>query len=389
MNKPIHITVVTGSRAEYGLMRSVILEMKEAKDFKLSIIVTGTHLEKEFGFTVKEIEEDGLDIDARIKIITSDDTGFGAAKAMGKVISGVSEELEKYRPDYVMLLGDRYEILAAAQTALIMLIPIIHFSGGDITEGAFDDSIRHAITKMSSVHFVASAEAGQRVEQLGEESERVHVVGDPGLDILRQKPLIEREELEDDLGFKFKKRNFLITFHPTTLDLRPSRDQFSELLDALSLFRDTKLIFTRPNVDPEGRELLSMMLDFVNNNSNALEFPSLGHHRYLSLMNQVDVVIGNSSSGLLEAPSLEKPTVNIGLRQSGRLQSDSVVNCMANSEDILLAINNALDIDCRGIKNPYGDGKTAPRVLKILRDINNPRKLLKKSFRDFPEKRSE
>ncbi len=376
--------MVTGSRADYGLLQPIIQTLSDTIDFDLSIVATGTHLSPEFGLTYQEIIGDGFPIDAKIEILLSSDSSVGTAKSMGLAVSGFADTFNKLNPDYVLLLGDRFEILAAAQTALVMCLPIIHFSGGDVTSGAFDDAIRHAITKMASIHFVASKDAAYRVLQMGEEKQRVHIVGDPGLDALRTMKLMLKKELEKNLGFKFHEKNFLITFHPATLDTVSSTDQFTALLGALDFYPDVGLIFTRPNADPDGRRLIKILDSFAKSRSNTIVFTSLGHHRYLSVMNQVSLVIGNSSSGLLEAPSLKKPVVNIGGRQEGRLRASCVLDCPPERDDIRNAIKKALVMNCSKVINPYGDGYTAEKVIEILRRYNDPRSLVRKKFIDRP-----
>ena len=352
--------------------------------FTLQLAATGMHLSPEFGATYREIESDGYAIDAKVEMLLSSDSGVGVAKSMGLATSGFADVFARLQPDMVMLLGDRFEALAAAQTALVMRIPLAHISGGDVTEGAFDDAIRHAITKMAHVHFVASEEAARRVRQLGEAPGSVHVVGDPGLDCLRSLALLDRQALADDLDIRFGARNLLVTFHPATLDAQPSTDQFAALLDALaSLGPDAGLFFTRPNADPEGRALIEMLDQFVAETPNAWVFTSLGHLRYLSMMRAADVVVGNSSSGLLEAPSLGKPTVNLGSRQGGRLRAASVIDCAPQRGAIVAAIETALDMDCRGIVNPYGDGHAASRILAVLSGLGDPQSLLRKRFCDL------
>jgi UDP-N-acetylglucosamine 2-epimerase (non-hydrolysing)/GDP/UDP-N,N'-diacetylbacillosamine 2-epimerase (hydrolysing) len=380
---PLRICAVTGSRAEYGLLQPVLAELRDGVEFELSVVATGTHLAPEFGLTYREIEGDGFRIDARVETVVADDSGVGVAKSMALGLSGLADAFAALKPDFVMLLGDRFEALAAAETALVMGLPLLHFSGGDVTEGAFDDAMRHAISKMASLHFVASEEAGRRVRQLGEEAGSVHVVGDPGLDALRNMTLMRRDELEADLGFRFRARNYLITFHPATLDPVPSLDQFAALLAALEKHGESGLIFTRPNADPEGRALMAALEAFVEQRENAVVFASLGHRRYLSVMNEVDAVLGNSSSGLLEAPSLQTPAVNIGGRQGGRLRAASVIDSAPDSRAIAAALDAALRLDCSAVENPYGDGHTAARVMKILRNLDDPGALLRKKFIDL------
>ncbi len=384
MTDQLAICVVTGTRADYGLLESVMAALVADPAFTLQLAATGMHLSPEFGATYREIESDGYAIDAKVEMLLSSDSGVGVAKSMGLATSGFADVFARLQPDMVMLLGDRFEALAAAQTALVMRIPLAHISGGDVTEGAFDDAIRHAITKMAHVHFVASEEAARRVRQLGEAPGSVHVVGDPGLDCLRSLALLDRQALADDLDIRFGARNLLVTFHPATLDAQPSTDQFAALLDALaSLGPDAGLFFTRPNADPEGRALIEMLDQFVAETPNAWVFTSLGHLRYLSMMRAADVVVGNSSSGLLEAPSLGKPTVNLGSRQGGRLRAASVIDCAPQRGAIVAAIETALDMDCRGIVNPYGDGHAASRILAVLSGLGDPQSLLRKRFCDL------
>jgi UDP-N-acetylglucosamine 2-epimerase (non-hydrolysing)/GDP/UDP-N,N'-diacetylbacillosamine 2-epimerase (hydrolysing) len=280
-------------------------------------------------------------------------------------------------------LGDRFEILAAAQAALVAAIPVAHIAGGDTTEGAFDESIRHCVTKMSHLHFVTNETAARRVRQLGENPEHIYTVGSPGLDLIKRMQLLGRKELEKDLGFSFQKRNLLITFHPVTLDRQPAEEQFSELLSALdSLGSDIGIIFTMPNADTGGRAIIKMIEEYVASRPHAKAYTSLGQLRYLSAIAHVDAVVGNSSSGLYEVPSFKKPTVNIGDRQKGRVQASSVINCKPESVDIVRAIKEAFSKDCSQAVNPYGDGESTPKVITALKGIPDYRELLKKHFFD-------
>ncbi len=382
--RPLRVCVVTGTRAEYGLLRAVMAALKRDRAFDLRLIASAMHLVREFGFTYREIEADGFRIDAKVRMLQPGDTPAAAAKSMGVGAVGFVGAYRRLAPDLVLLLGDRFEALAAASTALVMGIPIAHLSGGDVTEGAFDDAIRHAITKMAHLHFTASEEAAARVRQMGEEPRRVFAVGDPGLDSLRKMKLVPRAALERDLGFGFRKRNLLVTFHPVTLDRAPSTRQFAVLLEALAaLGPGVGLLFTKPNADPEGRALIAMLEKFVRGRANAAAFASLGHRRYLSAMAVCDAVVGNSSSGLLEAPSLRKPTVNIGSRQAGRLRARTVIDCPVEAGAIKRAIENAFAMRVGKVANPYGDGHTAERIVVILKRIGDPKDLLRKSFRDL------
>lgn len=378
------ICVVTGSRAEYGLLYWLMKEIQIDPKLELQIITTGMHLSPEFGLTYKVIEEDGFSINAKVEMLLSSDTPVGIAKSIGLGVIGFADALDRLRPDILVLLGDRYEILAAAQAAMVARIPIAHIAGGDATEGAFDEAIRHSITKMSHLHFVTNEIAHKRVCQLGENPEHVFNVGNPGIDQIKRLKLLNREELEASLGFRFKKRNLLITFHPVTLELQPSSKQFQELLDALDKFgSDVGLIFTMPNADTDGRIIIRMIEEYVAMHLNARAYTSLGQLRYLSTVAQVDAVIGNSSSGLYEVPSFKKPTVNIGDRQKGRLQASSVINCPNDKESIIKAINEAVSKDCSDTVNPYGNGDSSQRIAAEIKNIENYKSLLKKHFYDL------
>lgn len=376
------ICVVTGSRAEYGLLYWVLHDLRNDPEVELQLVVTGMHLAPEFGRTVDEIERDGFTISRRVEMLLSSDTPSGIAKSIGLGVIGMSDALEQLRPDVVMVLGDRYEILAAVQACLIHNVPVAHIAGGDVTEGAFDESIRHAITKMAHVHFVTNEQSAQRVRQLGEDPRRVHVVGSPGLDHLRRRPLLDKANLEVALGAPLGERNLLITFHPVTLESGECSAHFDELLAALDAQPPgTTLWFTRPNADTGGRALAAALDSFVAARPHrARAYASLGQLRYLSLMSQVDAVVGNSSSGLYEAPSFGVPTVDIGDRQRGRLAAASVLHCAPERDAIAATIKRALTTDFRGVENPYGDGDSAPRIIEILRALPPATALLKKPF---------
>lgn len=375
------ICVVTGSRADYGLLYWLMKEIEQDKELQLQIVVTGMHLSPEFGLTYRVIEQDGFTIDAKVEMLLSSDTAVGITKSLGLGVIGFSEVLNQLQPDILVLLGDRYEILAVAQAALIAKIPIAHIAGGDTTEGAFDESIRHSITKMSHLHFVTNEVAAQRVRQMGENPAHVYNVGSPGIDYIKRMQLLGRKEIEKLLNFKFKQKNLLITFHPVTLDSALADAQFKELISALNMLGDeVGLIFTKPNADTEGRSIIKMLDDYVVGHPNAKAYISLGQQLYLSLMSQVDAIVGNSSSGLYEAPSFKKPTVNIGDRQKNRLQAASVLDCSAQASEIARTIKEALVKDCSSVTNPYGDGNSSERIITILKKIESPKQLLKKHF---------
>lgn len=375
------VCVVTGSRADYGLLYWLMKEIQNDSALELQIIATGMHLSPEFGLTYKVIEEDGFAINEKVEMLLSSDSPVGITKSIGLATIGFADALDRQNPDIVVILGDRYESLAAAQAALVAKIPVAHIAGGDITEGAFDDAIRHSITKMSHLHFVSNQVAAARVRQLGERADCVYNVGSPGVDYISRLKLLERKELEEVLDFDFKEKNLLITFHPTTLDDEPVPLQIQGLLNALSaLGPGVGIIFTKPNSDPGGRMISRMIDDYVAFHSNTKAYISLGQLYYLSVIPQVDAVIGNSSSGLYEVPSFKKPTVNIGDRQKGRLQASSVINCDVDATSISRAIEEAFAKDCSETINPYGDGDSSIKIKEIIKERQDIKKLLKKIF---------
>lgn len=377
------ICVVTGTRADYGLLYWPLKELQKVQDIELQLIVTGMHLANEFGWTCKTIEEDGFVVTEKLEMLLSSDTNVGVTKSLGMAIIGFADIFERLKPDVLLLLGDRFEILAAAQAALIANIPIAHIAGGDTTEGAFDEAIRHSISKMSHIHFATNELSVKRLVQLGENPQYIFNVGSPGIDQIKRLQLLNREELEKRLDFQLRPQNLLVTFHPVSLEKNSAQKQFQELLNALDeLGNDVGIILTKPNADPEGRELIQMIDSYVSHKPNAKAFTSMGSLLYLSAMAQVDAVVGNSSSGLYEAPSFHKPTVNIGDRQKGRLQAASVLNCSPESTEIAATIRNALAMDVDYVENPYGDGNSSSRIVKVLQEIPDYKVLLKKRFFD-------
>lgn len=378
------ICVVTGTRAEYGLLYWVLKEIEADSDLELQLVVTGMHLSPEFGLTYQEIEKDGFEILEKVEMLLSSDTATGVAKSVGLATISFADVFERLKPDLLMVLGDRFELLAAAQAALFSKLPIAHLIGGDVTEGAYDEAIRHSITKMAHLHFVTNQDSARRVRQLGESPERILIAGNPGLDHFRLTPLLSRSDLEVALEFRLRERNLLVTFHPITLDLRSSEEQCAELIRALTqLPANIGIIITKPNADNEGRALIALMEEFAAGRDHVTLHTSLGQLRYLSAVKEVDAVVGNSSSGILEVPSLKTATVNIGDRQKGRLQASSVVNCQASSEEILEAIKAALQLDCSAAVNPYGDGNAAEKIIAHIKNIENPKSLVKKRFYDL------
>lgn len=378
------ICVVTGSRAEYSALYWLMKEIQADSELELQLIVTGMHLSPEFGLTYKAIEEDGFIIDEKVEMLLSSDTSVGIAKSIGLGVIGFADTLERLKPEILVLIGDRYEILAAAQAAMVARIPLAHIGGGDTTEGAFDEAIRHSITKMSQLHFVTNEDAARRVRQMGENPAYIFNVGSTLLDKIRTLKLLDRQEVERTLDLELKKINLLVTFHPVTLEPQSAEMQFNELLTALDdLGPDIGVIFTKPNADTDGRVILQQIDNYVASRPNARAYISLGQLRYLSVMSFVNVVVGNSSSGLYEAPSMGKPTVNIGDRQKGRLSATSVINCGVTADEITMAIKQALAMNCTGTTSVYGDGNSSVRIKDKLKQLDQPAALLKKPFYDL------
>ena len=337
------ICVVTGTRAEYGLLRPLIKKIDEDLELELQLIVTGMHLSPEFGLTYDEIIKDGFKITEKIEILLSSDTPIGISKSMGLAMISFSEVFERLNPDMIIILGDRYEMLAVASVAMNFRIPISHLHGGETTEGAVDEAIRHSITKMSYLHFTSEEEYRNRVIQLGEDPSRVFNVGNIGEDSIRSLKLKSKEELEKELKIKFEKNVALFTFHPTTLEENSSKVQFENILNGLDNVEDLFIIFTKANADADGRIINKMIDEYILKNSEkAIAFTSLGQLRYLSVMKYCDVIVGNSSSGIIEAPMFGKPTVNIGDRQKGRIQKKTIINCKPQKGEVKKAIQNAL-----------------------------------------------
>jgi UDP-N-acetylglucosamine 2-epimerase (non-hydrolysing)/GDP/UDP-N,N'-diacetylbacillosamine 2-epimerase (hydrolysing) len=368
------ICVVTGSRAEYGLLYWLMKEIQADADLQLQIIATGMHLSPEFGLTHRSIEEDGFTIDAKVEMLLSSDTPVGIAKSIGLGVIGFADALERLKPDIMVVLGDRYEILAAAQAALVAKIPLAHISGGEKTEGALDEAVRHSLTKMAHLHFVAAEPYRLRVIQLGENPARVFNFGDPGLDNINRLKLLDLCELEKSLSFSLGIPYFLITYHPVTLGNEDPAMTMSTLFRTLEYFPEAKVIITKPNSDTGGRILIGMIDDYCHANCDRVYVStSLGQIRYLSALKHCSVVIGNSSSGIVEAPAMKKPTVNIGRRQSGRLKASSIIDCNENANDIQQAIKTALSPgfqqELQNVKSLYGDGNTSSDIKECLKTV--------------------
>ncbi|MFX4235823.1 UDP-N-acetylglucosamine 2-epimerase [Aliarcobacter butzleri] len=380
------ICVVTGTRAEYGLLYWLLKEIEADKEFQLQLIVTGMHLSHEFGLTYKEIEKE-FKIDKKIEMLLSSDTSIGISKSVGLAQISFAEAYDELKPDIVVVLGDRYEIFSATSTAMIARIPIVHLHGGETTEGAFDESIRHSITKMSHLHFTATEEYRNRVIQLGEHPSRVFNVGGMGIENIKRLKLLTKEEFENSIDFKLNKKNILVTFHPVTLENSTAQEQFQELLEVIDELEDTNIIFTKANSDTDGRIINQMIDDYVARNFHkSVRFTSLGQFRYLSALQYVDAMVGNSSSGLLEAPSFKIGTINIGDRQKGRIKADSVIDCSANKTDIEKAFEKLYSKEFQNslinVQNPYGDGCASKKIIEALKNIDF-KNILKKSFYDI------
>ena len=380
------ICVVTGSRADYGLLRWVMQGIKDDPRLNLQVIATGMHLSPTFGLTYRVIEEDGFRVDAKVEILGSSDSPAAIAESMALALTGTAKALSELKPDLVVVLGDRFEIFAATAAALVSKIPIAHLHGGETTTGAFDEAFRHSITKMSHLHFVATDEYRSRVIQLGENPKSVYLVGGVGIDSIKNLTLLSKEELEAQLGIEFGAKSLLITFHPVTLDAESPEHQMKELLAALSHLHDTTLIFTMPNADTGGHVLIKMIEEFVGQNENAKVFTSLGQLKYLSCISQVDGVVGNSSSGITEVPTFKKGTVNVGDRQLGRIQAASVINCKPMEKDIERAIKTLYSLEFKSnlaaTESPYGEGGASARVVKALKE-SSLEGIVKKTFHDL------
>lgn len=379
---------MTGTRAEYGLLYWLMRKIQSDEELELQLIVTGMHLSPEFGLTFKEVEKE-FGINKKIEMLLSSDTPVGVSKSIGLAQISFGEAFFELQPDFIIVLGDRYEILAAATAAMIARIPIIHLHGGESTEGAFDEAIRHAVTKMSHLHFTATEAYRRRVIQLGENPSKVFNVGGMGVENIKKLSLMSKKELEASIGCRFAERNLLITFHPVTLEAQTAEQQFQELLDALDELSDTQLIFTKANSDTGGRIINKMIDEYVGRNScKAVGFESLGQLRYLSCLQYIDAVVGNSSSGISEAPSFKIGTINIGDRQKGRVKADSVIDCEPQKDLILNSISllysKSYQEKLLEVINPY-EGKELPSefIVSIIKEQGDSNVLLKKTFYDL------
>ncbi|WP_298941439.1 UDP-N-acetylglucosamine 2-epimerase [uncultured Psychromonas sp.] len=380
-----NVAVFTGTRAEYGLLYWLLKDIQSDIELNLQLLVSGMHLSPEFGSTYRQIEADGFVIDEKIEILLSSDSAVGVAKSMGLGVLGFADALSRLKPQALVILGDRFEALAAAQTAMILKIPVVHLHGGEITEGAYDDAIRHAITKLSYLHGTSTEEYRQRVIQLGESPDRVVNVGAIGLDHLARSTMLSVEKVADSLNFDLCSPYFLVTYHPVTLAKESPETSFQALLDSLDGFPDHQVIITYPNADDGGRKIIPMLEDYASQNpKRILAIKSLGQQRYLSAVKHACAVIGNSSSGIIEVPSFHVPSIDIGMRQKGRLAAESVFHCDPNEESITEAINHAISSNFKSnqknILNPYGAGDASSKVIKMIKSLNSD---LIKTFYDI------
>jgi GDP/UDP-N,N'-diacetylbacillosamine 2-epimerase (hydrolysing) len=381
------ICFVTGTRAEYGLLSLLMRKISDEPTLELQVIATGMHLSPEFGLTYTEIEQDGIKIDRKIESLLSADTSTSISKSVGLGIISFADAYHELSPDIIVLLGDRSEILSAATAALFAKIPIAHIHGGETTSGAYDEAIRHSITKMSWWHFVAAGDYEKRVIQLGENPKRVFNVGGLGVDNISKIKFLDKRELMAETGLNFGKKNLLITYHPVTLENNTSKPHVQNMLDALNAFEDIYLIFTMPNADSNGRVIIKMLEDYVQTHQNrSILFTSLGQLKYLSTLQYVDAVVGNSSSGLTEVPTFNIATINIGARQDGRLKADSVIDCEPTENDISEAISRLYSSEFTNslvkVTNPYGEGQASEKIFNSLKTFKIPT-TLKKEFHDL------
>lgn len=383
------VCVITATRAEYGLLKCLLDDLHFDLDIELQLIVTGTHLSPEFAFTVKQIEEDQLPIVKKIEMLLSSDSPIGVSKSMGLAQISFAEAFDELCPDLVLVLGDRYELLPIVSTANIARIPVAHLNGGEITEGAIDDNIRHSITKLSAIHFTALDEYAKRVIQMGEEPSKVFNVGDIGLDYIKRNQLLSKPELEESIGRKLLSKNLIITYHPETIEsLNSIKLGFNHLLNEVDKLEDTLLIFTKANADVGGRIINQLIDDYVSREEHkSVAFSSMGQLRYLSTLQYVDAVVGNSSSGICEAPSFKVPTINIGNRQKGRVRTLSILDVDLNSESLARAFKKIYSSEflenISSMQNPYGNGESSKKIIDILKNIDT-NTLNKKKFHNLP-----
>ncbi|MFN9000448.1 MAG: UDP-N-acetylglucosamine 2-epimerase [Holosporales bacterium] len=376
------LAFITGTRADYGLIRPVLKAVAQRPEYRLQLIALGTHALPHYGYTLDAITQDGFTCDAVLDTFVDTANGKEIALSTARATAACAESFAQMQPDLVVITGDRYEMLGAATAALMMHVPIAHLYGGDVTEGALDDAIRHAITKMAGLHFCTTAQARQRLLQMGEAPERIIVSGSPALDVLADLPRLSREALEQRLGVALRETNILVTFHPVTRE-RDSSEQLEALLAALAQLDAGHLVlFTMPNADQNGEQMAARIQAFAAQHAQMHFIASLGHPYYLQALQHMQMVVGNSSSGLYEVPSMHIPTVNIGSRQKGRLKAASVIDAAPNTASILDAIAQAARLDCSQAVNPYGDGTATKKILAAFDAIADFSTLCQKPFYD-------
>ena len=381
--KKIKICVVTGTRADYGLLFWLLKDLEQDEMFELDLVATGMHLSAEFGFTYKEIEKD-FKISKKIEMSLASDSPKNITKAMGNAQILFADAYDEIKPDIVLVLGDRYEILSSVIAAMMARIPIAHLHGGESSEGLIDEPIRHSITKMSQLHFCATERYKSRIIQMGENPDRVFNVGGMGIENIKRLKLLSKTEFEQSTGVKIDKKNLLITFHPVTFEKNSSKKQFQEVLDAVTELNDTSLIFTKANSDIDGKVINQMIDEYAGrNSSNSYAFVSMGQLKYLSAMQFIDGIVGNSSSGLTEAPTFKIGTINVGDRQKGRIKAKSVIDCLPNKASIKNALKKLYSKDFQSnlseVENPYGDGCASKYIIETLKTIKLEN-ILKKEF---------
>jgi len=378
-----NIGVVTTSRSDYGICAPILRRLQAAEDVKLMLFVAGMHLSPEYGQTVRLIEEDGFEITDRIELLISGDSPTAAAKSVGLGTIGFAQTFSRIKPDVLVVVGDRFELLSVVIAALPYKIPLAHLHGGEASEGAFDDSIRHAITKMSHLHFVSNDQAAQRVRQMGEDPSKVYVTGAPGIDNLNDIPMLNAEQIRDQLGLDLQLPFLLVCYHPVTLYGEDTKSQLLELCAALREF-DLDMVITYPNADPQNRAIIELLQSFTRERSNSWLIENLGTQVYFSLMRLASAMVGNSSSGLIEAPSFRLPVVNIGERQRGRLRAANVIDVSCRQTEIATALQRAISESfregLRDLQNPYGDGKASQRIVHVLRTVDLGSQLVVKRF---------
>ncbi len=382
--KKKRVCIFTGGRAEYGILRPLLTEIKKNKCLELKLVVSGMHMSREFGLTYKIIEKDGFKCDEKIEMILSSDTPVAVSKSVGLGLISFSEAFNRIKPDILILLGDRFETFSAATAAMISRIPIAHIQGGEMTYGAIDDHFRHAITKMSQLHFVTTNDYKKRVIQLGEHPRNIFNVGALNVDSMKKVKVLKKSEVEKRIKISLQKKTILVTFHPITLEKETAENYFKNVIEALDDFRECNIIFTKTNADTEGRIINSLIDEYIIYNKNAVSFISMGQELYISSLRYVDLVLGNSSSGIIETPTFKVPTVNIGDREKGRIMAKNIINCNYTKTDIKRAISKGLSLDFKKkikyMKSPYDNGETAKKICKIMQNYKIPNNTKKEFY---------